>query len=212
MTPRPRPRIRLLIVDDHEIVREGLRALFGTVPSVEVVGGADTAAAAVALADTLEPDVVVMDSRLGPDSGITACHEIVRRHPGTRVIVLTGYPDPVSAAAAIRAGAAGYVLKQSTAESLIQAVKGGRSESVVDAEVLRHLASTGDVRAEHLAPDERRLAGLVAEGLTNAEIAACLGLPVPTVKAHVSRLLAKLGAEGRAEVGPLLRAAVGPPD
>ena len=200
------PRIRLLIVDDHEIVREGLRALFETVPSVEVVGGAEAAAAAVALADSLEPDVVVMDSRLGTGSGISACHEIVGRHPGTRVIVLTGYPDPVSAAAAIRAGAAGYVLKQSSAESLIQAVKGGRSESVVDAEVLRHLANAGDVRAEHLTPDERRLAGLVAEGLTNVEIAARLGLPVPTVKAHVSRLLAKLGAEGRGEVGPLLRA------
>ena len=197
-----------MIVDDHEIVREGLRALFETVPSVEVVGAADSVASAVALADSLGPDVVVMDSRLGAGSGITACHEIVGRHPGTRVIVLTGYPDPVVAAAAIRAGAAGYVLKQSSAESLIQAVKGGRSESVVDADVLRHLASSGEGRAEHLTPDDRDLAALVAEGLTNAEIALRTGLPVPTVKAHLSRLLAKLGAASRTEVAALLRAAV----
>jgi len=198
--------LRLLIVDDHEIVREGLRALFATVSNVEVVGEAEAAAEAVARAVALAPDVVIMDNRLGDESGTTACREIMARLPATRVIILTAYPDEMAAVAALRAGAAGFLLKRTTGDALIQAVKGGASEGVVDADLLRRLLGASERPSDRLTDADRHLAELVADGLTNADIAARLGVPAATVKSQVSRLLARLGAANRAEIAALLAA------
>jgi DNA-binding NarL/FixJ family response regulator len=198
--------LRILIVDDHEIVREGLRALFETVPSLCVVGEAATVADAIEAARALAPDVVVMDNRLGDGSGVTACRRIIEERPGTRVIILTAYADEIAAAAALRAGAAGYLLKRTTGDGLIQAVTGGSLEGIVDAGVLRRLVASSDDVAGRLTARERELAGLVAEGLTNADISARLRLPAATVKSQVSRLLARLGAAHRSEIGVRLAA------
>lgn len=196
--------LRILVVDDHEVVRAGLRALLDSVPGLSVIGEADTELEAVRAARQLTPDVVVMDLRLGDGSGIGACRDIVAERPETRVLILTAFPDEIAAAAALRAGAAGFLLKRTTGDGLIQAVKGASSERIVDAEVLRRIVSGTDHGSVTLAPAERELAGLVAGGLTNADIAARLGLPSATVKSQVSRLLARLGATNRSELAARL--------
>jgi DNA-binding NarL/FixJ family response regulator len=202
-THRPR-KLRILVVDDHEVVRAGLRALLDSVPGLSVIGEADTELEAVRAARQLTPDVVVMDLRLGDGSGIDACRDIVAERPETRVLILTAFPDEIAAAAALRAGAAGFLLKRTTGDGLIQAVKGASSERIVDADVLRRIVSGTNHGSVALAPPERELAGLVAGGLTNADIAAHLGLPSATVKSQVSRLLARLGATNRSELAARL--------
>lgn len=206
MASRRAHPLRVLIVDDHEIVREGLRALFATVRSVRVVGEAASASDALTQSLALGPDVVVMDERLGEASGITACREIMAALPTTRVIILTAYANEVAVAAALRAGAAGFLLKQSSGDSLIRAVKGAATEGVVDAGLLRLLIGGTDGALDRLTEPERQLAGLVAEGLTNADIARALGVPGATAKSQVSRLLARLGATHRSEVAAILAA------
>jgi DNA-binding NarL/FixJ family response regulator len=201
-------RIRLLLVDDHHVVRLGLAALFATVPHFEVVGQAGTIAEAVAGVRQCRPSVVIMDVRLPDGSGVEACREIRSELPDTRVVMLTSYADRDAVVASIMAGAAGYLLKQTEPERLIEAVntvaQGGSlldptiTESVLD--WMRHLGPQGaNDPLAGLSEQQRRILPLIAEGKTNREIAAELFLSEHTVKTYVSTILQKLQLTRRAE-------------
>jgi two-component system, NarL family, response regulator DevR len=195
-------RLRVLLVDDHEIVLEGLRALLEGVARVEVVGQVSTAAEAVSAARMLLPDVIVLDNQLGDGSGVAACRKIKSENSRVRVVMLTAYVDATVAAAALRAGASAFLLKRSGGDSLIRAVKGTDTEVLVDAELLSRLASDRDRCV--LGVQELVLAHLVRAGLTNGAIAGRLGASEATVKSQVSRLLAHLGVAHRSEVSKRL--------
>jgi two-component system, NarL family, response regulator DevR len=200
--------LSLLIVDDHEVVREGLAALLGRRPEFHVVGEAGTVAEAVAAARRFHPDLVVMDVRLPDGSGVEACREIRAEMPDTRVVMLTSYPDEDAVLSAIIAGASGYLLKQVRARDLVAALEAvGRGESLLDPAVtgrvldrVRRLA-TGDQPDElaQLTSQEKKILFLVAEGKTNKEIAAEIFLSDKTVKNYVSSILSKLNLERRAQ-------------
>ena len=200
--------LRLLVVDDHEIVRQGLVALLDRRPGFQVVGEAGTVADAVSEARRLEPDVVVMDVRLPDGSGVEACREIRAERPATRVIMLTSYPDEEAVLSAIVAGASGYLLKQIRARDLVAALEAvGRGESLLDPAVTERVLervrriATGQVNDELavLTPQEQKILLLVAEGKTNKEIAAEVFLSDKTVKNYVSSILSKLNLERRAQ-------------
>ena len=204
-TPRP---LSLLIVDDHEVVRQGLVALLGRRPEFQVVAEAGTVADAVELARRFQPDLVVMDVRLPDGSGIEACREIRAERPETRVVILTSYPDEDAVLSAIVAGASGYLLKQVRARDLVAALETvGRGESLLDPAVtgrvlerVRRIA-TADQPDElaQLTTQEQKILLLVAEGKTNKEIASEVFLSDKTVKNYVSSILAKLNLERRAQ-------------
>jgi two-component system response regulator DevR len=204
-TQRP---LSLLIVDDHEVVRQGLVALLGRRPEFQVVAEAGTVADAVSAAHRFRPDLVVMDVRLPDGSGIEACREIRADLPETRVVILTSYPDEDAVLSAIIAGASGYLLKQVRARDLVAALEAvGRGESLLDPAVtgrvlerVRRIA-TADQPDElaQLTSQERKILLLVAEGKTNKEIAADVFLSDKTVKNYVSSILAKLNLERRAQ-------------
>ena len=206
-TPSTRP-LSLLIVDDHEVVRQGLVALLGRRPEFHVVAEAGTVAAAVQAAHRFQPDLVIMDVRLPDGSGIEACREIRADLPETRVVILTSYPDEDAVLSAIIAGASGYLLKQVRARDLVAALEAvGRGESLLDPAVtgrvlerVRRIA-TADQPDElaQLTAQERKILLLVAEGKTNKEIAAEVFLSDKTVKNYVSSILAKLNLERRAQ-------------
>jgi DNA-binding NarL/FixJ family response regulator len=199
-------RLRLLIVDDHEVVRLGLRALLDPKPEFEIVGEATTAAAAVEASARLHPDVVIMDVRLPDGSGVAACREIVAAHPEIRVIMLTSFADDDAVEASVVAGARGYVLKQS-GQDLIRAITvAGAGGSLLDPHVatalldrFRRLASGEDRSPDPLTAQERRVLQLIAEGKTNREIGEVLHISAKTVKNYVTTLLAKLQLRRRAE-------------
>ena len=200
--------LRLLVVDDHEVVREGLVALLGRRPGFQVVAQAGTVAEAVAAAHRFEPDLVVMDVRLPDGSGVEACREIRSELPRTRVIMLTSYPDEEAVLSAIVAGASGYLLKQTRARDLVAALEAvGRGESLLDPAVtekvlerVRRLAAGGGTdELAQLTGQERRILALVADGKTNKEIAAEISLSDKTVKNYVSSILSKLNLERRAQ-------------
>jgi len=201
-------RLSLLIVDDHEVVRQGLAALLGRRPEFQVVAEAGTVAEAVAAARRFRPDLVVMDVRLPDGSGIEACREIRAELPETRVVMLTSYPDEDAVLSAIIAGASGYLLKQVRARDLVAALEAvGRGESLLDPAVtgrvlerVRRIA-TADQPDElaQLTSQERKILLLVAEGKTNKEIAADVFLSDKTVKNYVSSILGKLNLERRAQ-------------
>jgi len=209
----PRPRdvgrtLRLLIVDDHEVVRQGLVALLGRREGFEVVAEAGTVAEAVQQARKFEPDIVVMDVRLPDGTGIEACREIRAELPGTRVVMLTSYPDEEAVLSAIVAGAAGYLLKQIRARDLVAALEAvGRGESLLDPAVtekvlerFRRIATGGQAdELSMLTSQEQKILALVAEGKTNKEIAADVFLSDKTVKNYVSSILSKLNLERRAQ-------------
>jgi two-component system, NarL family, response regulator DevR len=206
-SPAGRP-LSLLIVDDHEVVRQGLVALLGRRPEFQVVAEAGTAAEAVAAARRFEPDLVIMDVRLPDGSGIEACREIRADLPNTRVVILTSYPDEDAVLSAIVAGASGYLLKQVRARDLVAALEAvGRGESLLDPAVtgrvlerVRRIA-TSDQPDElaQLTSQEQKILLLVAEGKTNKEIAVDVFLSDKTVKNYVSSILAKLNLERRAQ-------------
>jgi two-component system response regulator DevR len=207
-TEPPESRIRLMVVDDHEVVRQGLVALLDRRPGFEVVAQAGSVAEAVATAARFEPDLVIMDVRLPDGSGIEACREIRAAHPQTRVVMLTSYPDEEAVLSAIIAGASGYLLKQIRGRDLITALESvSRGESLLDSAVtekvldrVRRLAS-GDVADElsDLTAQERKILLLVAEGKTNKEIAAEIFLSDKTVKNYVSSILSKLNLQRRTQ-------------
>ncbi|HJU05736.1 MAG TPA: response regulator transcription factor, partial [Nitrospiraceae bacterium] len=182
--------IRLMLVDDHEVLRLGLRTLFTETSGFHVVGEAGTVAAAVTEAARLKPDVILMDVRLPDGSGIEACREIRAARPDTRVLFLTSFADDEAVLGTILAGADGFLLKEVSGEELLRAVRSvasGRSilDSAVTQRVLAKVkslsASTETDKQEALAPQEQRVLALVAEGKTNKEIAAVLNLSGKTV-------------------------------
>jgi len=205
MEARP---LRLLVVDDHEVVRQGLVSLLERREHFQVVAEAGTAAEAVEMARKFEPDLVVMDVRLPDGSGIEACREIRAEMPATRVVMLTSYPDEEAVMSAIIAGASGYLLKQIRGRDLISALESvGRGESLLDPAVtekvldrVRRIA-TGTYTDEmaQLTQQEQKILLLVAEGKTNKEIAQEVFLSDKTVKNYVSSILSKLNLERRAQ-------------
>jgi len=199
---------RLLVVDDHEVVRQGLVALLDRRPNFQVVAEAGTVEEALAQAHLHQPDIVIMDVRLPDGSGVEACREIRADLPDTRVVMLTSFPDDEAVLSAIVAGAAGYLLKQIRARDLVAGLEAvGRGESLLDPAVtervlarVRQIAS-GEIHDElsGLTPQERKILMLVAEGMTNKAIAAEIFLSDKTVKNYVSSILAKLNLERRAQ-------------
>lgn len=198
--------ITVFVLDDHELVRRGLRSLLEAEPDIEVVGEAGTAAEGAVRIVALCPRVAVVDGRLPDGSGIEVCRQVRSADPGIEVLVLTSYDDDDALFAAIMAGAAGYVLKQISGNDLVDAVRrvaAGQSmlDPAVTARVLHRLrhGSDRDPLTQHLTPKEEQVLGLVAEGMTNRQIAERLGVAEKTVKNYVSTLLAKLGVESRTQ-------------
>ena len=199
---------RILLVDDHEVVRLGLRALLERHKQFEVIAEASTAREAIEKVKQYAPDVVVMDIRLPGGSGIEACEEISTNYPDSKVIMLTSYAEDEMLFSAIRAGAAGYVLKQIGGEDLIKAIEAvGRGEALLDPAVtqrifqeVRKAAKEEEASAfSALTQQEKHVLVLVSEGKTNREIAKALFLGEGTVRNYVSSILSKLGVSNRAE-------------
>ena len=199
---------RILLVDDHEVVRLGLKALLDHHAQFEVVGEAATAKEAIEQVSRLRPDIVLMDIRLPGVSGIEACEEVIKQHPETRVVMLTSYAEDEMLFSAIRAGASGYILKQIGGDELVHALEVvGRGEALLDPavtqrvfqEVRRAVKEEEASAFVNLSQQERHVLLLVSEGRTNREIAKALFLGEGTVRNYVSSILSKLGVSNRAE-------------
>lgn len=216
MPPHETVPIRLLLVDDHEVVRVGLRTLFGSTKTIQVVGEAGTADAAVKAAVRLKPDVVLMDLRLPDRSGVEACREIRAACDDTRVLFLTSYSDDDAVLSAAFGGASGYLLKEIGGESLIHAVEAVASgQSILDQAVMQRviesmksIVETADKdknkdKDDILSPQEQRVLALVAEGKTNKEIATALDLSDKTVKNYLSNIFQKLQVSRRAQAAAI---------
>jgi len=209
MTEQSEPRpLRLLVVDDHEVVRQGLVALIDRREKFQVVAEAGSVEEALDAARRFQPDLVIMDVRLPDGSGIEACREIRAELPATRVVMLTSYPDEEAVLSAIIAGASGYLLKQIRARDLVNALEAvGRGESLLDSAVtekvlerVRRIASgTYTDELAQLTAQEQKILQLVAEGKTNKEIASEVFLSDKTVKNYVSSILSKLNLQRRAQ-------------
>jgi two-component system response regulator DevR len=197
--------LRLMIVDDHEVVRFGLSNLLTRQPGWEVVAEAGTVVEAIRLADEHQPDVIVMDIRLSDGSGIDACREIVKAHPNIKVIMLTSFAEDDLLFNAISAGAVGYVLKQVGNDDLVRAIETvARGDALLDptvtGQVLAKLRDTTRSEAfTNLTDQELRVLALITQGKTNKEIAADLYLGEGTVRNYVSNILDKLSLANRAE-------------
>ncbi len=198
--------LRVFLVDDHEVVRNGLRAMLEADGDIEVVGEAGTAAEATARGVALGPDVAVLDIRLPDGDGIEVCRELRSRLPDVQCLMLTSFADDEALFAAIMAGASGYVLKQIRGSDLVDAVRRvGRGESLIDPAMTKRVfdrlrdGPVRDERLDRLSDQERRVLDLVAEGLTNRQIADRLYLAEKTVKNYVSSMLSKLGMDRRSE-------------
>ncbi len=197
---------RVFLLDDHEIVRRGLRELLEAEDDLHIVGEAGTAADALARIPPTRPDVAVLDVRLPDGNGVEVCREVRSRHPEIRCLMLTSFSDDEALFQAIMAGAAGYLLKQVRGTDLVTAIRNvaaGQSllDPAITAQVLERLrkGNEEDERLAHLTPQERNILELIAEGLTNRQIAERVHLAEKTVKNYVSNLLAKLGMERRTE-------------
>ena len=213
--------LRVMLVDDHEVVRQGLRALLEAEEDIKVVAEADNGLAAASLASAHQPDVVVMDVRMPGGSGIDACRAIRDERPEAQIIMLTSFSDDEALFNSIMAGAAGFVLKQIRGHDLIDAIRtvgGGRSllDPNVTKRVLERLRKAKfdekDPKLARLSPQEERILDLVGEGLTNREIAERIHLSDKTVKNYVSMILQKLEVARRAEAASYIaRAKAGQP-
>jgi two-component system response regulator DevR len=209
-----------MIVDDHEVVRQGLRAMLEAAGDVVVAGEAARVQEAVEVAESVRPDVVVMDVRLEDGSGIEATREIRARRPDTKVVMLTSFADDEALFASIMAGASGYVLKQVRGGDLLQSIRTvARGGSLLDPAVTgavldrlrkgKHLLK--DEKLARLSPQEERILALVADGKTNKEIGDHLQLAEKTVKNYVSSILSKLEVARRAEAAAYLVRHTGTP-
>ena len=208
-----KPMLRVMLVDDHEIVRDGIRAMLEAEDDIVVTSEAGTVQEAVDEAARTTPDVVVMDVRLADGSGIEATREIRAHNPATRVLMLTSFSDDQALFASIMAGASGYVLKQVKSNDLLRAIRAvGAGDSLLDPSVTtsvldrlrkgKHLMK--DERLARLSPQEERILTQVADGRTNREIGLELGLAEKTVKNYVSSILSKLEVARRAEAAAYL--------
>lgn len=196
---------RVFLLDDHEIVRRGLRDLLEAEEDLEVVGEASTGEEALGRIPATRPDVAVLDVRLPDGDGVQVCREIRSRHPEVRCLMLTSFADDEALFAAIMAGAAGYVLKQVRGTDLVDAIRRvGRGESLLDPSVTGRVLERLRAKPEEdelagLSDQERRILDLIAEGRTNRQIAETIFLAEKTVKNYVSNLLTKLGMSRRSE-------------
>ncbi len=204
------PRTRIFLLDDHEIVRHGLRDLFESEDDLVVVGESGSAKEAERIIPALRPHVAVLDARLQDGSGIDVCRSIRSRDPSIRGIILTSYDDDEALFAAIMAGASGYVLKEIAGQDLIGAVRQvAAGNSLIDpaltARVLERVRNGPSTAPElaGLTEQELKLLGLIAEGLTNRQIGERMFLAEKTVKNYVSSILAKLGVERRTQAAVL---------
>jgi DNA-binding NarL/FixJ family response regulator len=212
MTPDPQPEstIRVYLLDDHEVVRQGLRALLEGAGDIEVVGESGLAEEATARIPALRPHVAVLDARLPDGSGIEVCRAVRAVDDSIRALILTSYDDDEALFAAIMAGASGYVLKEVTGLNLVSAVRqvaGGMSliDPALTARVLERVRNgpTTAPELESLTEREMELLGLIAEGLTNRQIGERMFLAEKTIKNYVSAILAKLGLERRTQAAVL---------
>ena len=206
-----RKNIRVFVLDDHEVVRRGVKELLDAEPDMEVVGEAATAESAVGRVPLLGVDVAVLDVRLPDGDGVEVCREIRSASPGTACLMLTGYGDDRALLAAIMAGAAGYAMKHAQGMDVVESVRAvaeGRSARGPEAAervmaLLREKAETTDPLAA-LSSQEKRVLDLIGEGLTNREIAERMFLSEKTVKNYVSALLTKLGMNRRSQAAALV--------
>ncbi len=203
-------KIRVFLLDDHEVVRRGLRDLLESAGDIEVIGESGLAQEATARIPALRPDVAILDGRLPDGSGIDVCREIRSVDPTIQALILTSYDDDEALFAAILAGAAGYVLKQVTGHDLLDTVRRvAAGQSLIDPSlterVLERVRNPHPEAAElaSLTDREREILGLIAEGLTNRQIGDRLFLAEKTIKNYVSSLLAKLGLERRTQAAVL---------
>jgi two-component system response regulator DevR len=206
MSTTPAARIRVLIVDDSEMVRMGLRTLLGVEPSVEIVGEAGNVATGVEAAARLKPDVALLDIRLPDGSGTDACRQILRLSPETRVLMVTSAIDNAIVDEAIRAGAHGYLLKEIDGRGLVNAIRdvaAGNSilDPAVTARVIQLVKSAGPVRSllSGLSAQEKRVLALIADGCTNKEVGVKMEISEKTVKNYISAIFDKLHVTRRAE-------------
>jgi len=205
-TPAAPLRTRLVLVDDSEVVRMGLRALIGTDPTLEIVGEAGTVATGVATCLRVRPAVALLDIRLPDGTGFDVCRQVLKAAPATRILILTSVADDTLVDEAIRAGAHGYLLKEIDGRGLVSAihdVAAGKSilDPAVTARVMQFVRSGGaaDHTLASLSPQEKRVLALIAEGLTNKEVAVQLNLSDKTVKNYLSTVFEKLHVSRRAE-------------
>jgi DNA-binding NarL/FixJ family response regulator len=214
-------RVRVLLCDDHELVRRGLRALLDADLTLDVVGEASSADEAVAQAAALAPDVVVMDVRMPGRSGIEACRDIRAAREETRVLMLTSFADDEALYTAIMAGASGYVLKNVRGNDLVDGIhQVARGQSLLDGNLTARVLSRlrGDITpgageiGSDLTGQERKVLDLVAEGLTNRQIGEQIHLAEKTVKNYVSNILMKLGLARRAQVAAYMAKRRGGPE
>jgi len=192
-------RIRLVIVDDHPVVRDGLRGMLESQPDFEVVGEASDGTVALRLANELEPDLILMDLRMPVMDGVTATRQIKSRQPGIQVLVLTTYDSDADILPAIEAGATGYLLKDTSREELYRAIRAAaHGETVLAPTVAKRLI--GHMRLpveEKLSSRELEVLGLVAGGASNSDIASRLHISQATVKSHLIHIFGKLGVSDR---------------
>jgi DNA-binding NarL/FixJ family response regulator len=192
--------IRVLLVDDHRLVRAGLRALLATVDDIEVVGVAADGAEALLVASGTSPDVVLMDLSMPGMGGVDATRELRRLMPAVRVVVLTSFPDEELVLRAVDAGAVGYLLKDAEPEDLVQGIRdAAEGGSPVSGKVAWALLRREPAASELLSAREREVLSLVAEGLTNKRIASHLGISEATVKAHLTNIYQRLGIADRTQ-------------
>jgi DNA-binding NarL/FixJ family response regulator len=206
--------IRVLVVDDHFVVRAGVASYIDSQTDMTLVGDAGTCADALASVDSLEPDIVLMDIRLGDGSGIDTTRKIRESHPKTKVVMFTTYADLDLLRQSIEAGASGYVVKRMALKSLVETIRRvvAGEELVIDERAEAALETGGaeaqlTERLRRLSPQERRVLSLISDGLTNRQIADELNLAEKTVKNYVSALLHKLDMTRRAEAAAF-RAAI----
>jgi two-component system response regulator DevR len=198
--------MRVFLLDDHEVVRTGIRSLIDEEDDLEVVGEASTAEQALNRIPAVKPDVAVLDVRLEDGNGVAVCREIKSRMPELGCLMLTSFADDEALFAAIMAGASGYVLKQIRGNALLDAIRRvGAGESLIDPSLTRRVMERlrsgpeQDERIARLTPQEHKILELVAEGKTNRQIGEALFLAEKTVKNYVSNMLAKLGMQRRTE-------------
>lgn len=194
--------IRVLVVDDHALHRDGIRQILGQQPGIEVVGEAESAERALVLVNQLNPSVVLMDIRLPGMNGIDATRRIRRDHPGTRVLVVTAYDDDEYVRSALEAGASGHLSKAAPGRELIEAVRAvATGGTVINPIALTHLLAGGDtgLPASELTERELAVLRLLADGLHNKQVATRLGISRRTVERHCDNIYAKLGAGSRTE-------------
>jgi len=203
--------VRVLLVDDHEVVRQGLKAIIDATDDMEVVGEAGTVEEAIRRVGFDDPDVVVLDVRLPDGSGVEGCREIMSRFPEVKVLMLTSFADEEALMAAIMAGASGYLLKRIKGSDLVENIRrAGRGESLLDSEMTEKLfrrlrgEEPDDPLLGRLSPQERTILEHISAGKTNRQIAEAMFLAEKTVKNYVSNMLAKLGMSRRSEAAAFM--------